>query len=197
MSSTTKIDKRVDSNSKYMDSLQEKYSKLNVVRVDLAYNNLYSDNVTLDEASKDINRLLNNRRSKQSIFEHNVGYILKKEYTKDKGVHIHAFFMYDGQKVQKSAYKADQIGKYWDESVTKKKGSHHNCHRNEYKDNGIGMLEHNDSVKRGNLDKAIAYICKEEQSVESITNNKRDRAVTRGTIPKKKGNIGRPRGVNI
>jgi len=39
----------------------------------------------------------------------------------------------------------------------------------------------------------MEYICKNEQSIESISDNKKDRAFTRGTMPKKKGNIGRPR----
>ena len=191
MSNTTKVDKRIESNKKYVDALQEHCSKLNVIRVDLGYK--HNSDVTLEEASNDLNRLLSNRRSKPSIFKHNVGYACKKEYTKDKGVHIHAFFMFDGQKVQKSAFKADQIGEYWNESIAKEKGSYHNCHRNSYKKNGIGMLEHKDNEKREYLDEAMEYICKDEQSIESISDNKRDRAFTRGTMPKKKGNIGRPR----
>lgn len=192
MRNTGKINKRIESNKLYVDALQEQYSKLNNVRVDLAYKS--NSDVTLEEASNDVNRLLNNRRSKPSVFEDNVGYILKKEYTEEKGVHIHAFFMFDGQKVQKSAYKANQIGKYWVEKIAKDKGTYHNCHRNKYKRNGIGMLEHNDDEKRKYLDEAIEYVCKDEQSIESISTKKKDRAVTRGTIPKKKGSkMGRPR----
>jgi len=195
MANTTRVNKRIESNKLYINALQKQYSKLNVIRVDLAYTNIHSDDITLERANKDLNRLLNNRRSKPSIFEHNVGYVCKREYTKDKGVHIHAFFMFDGQKVQKSAFKADQIGKYWKEDITKEKGSYHSCHRTEYTNNGIGMLEHKDAEKRENLDKAIAYISKDEQSIESISDNKKDRAFTRGTITKSKGNIGRPRGL--
>jgi len=191
MSKNTKVNKRTQSNKAYIDSLQENYSKLNVIRVDLGYK--HNSNISLEDANKDLNRLLNNRRSKPSVFEHNVGYSCKKEYTKDKGCHIHAFFMFDGQKVQKSTYKADQIGKYWDENITKGKGSHHNCHRNKYKNNGIGMIEHSDSEKRENLDKAMEYLSKDEQSIETVSGNKKVRAFIRGTIPKKKGNAGRPR----
>lgn len=195
MNNSTKVDKRIESNKKYVDALQEQCSKLNVIRLDLGYK--HNSDVTLEEASNDLNRLLSNRRSKPSVFEHNVGYTCKKEYTKDKGVHIHAFFMFDGQKVQNSAFKADQIGEYWDECITKEKGSYHNCHRNSYKKNGIGMLGHKDNEKREYLDEAMEYICKDEQSIESISDNKKDRAFTRGTMPKKKANIGRPRSESI
>lgn len=107
---STKTKRRQSSNEKYIDALQANHSKMNVVRVDLAYKKPYSSDVTLDEATKDLNRLLNNRRSKPLIFEDNIGYIVKKEYTEDKGVHLHAIFMFDGQKVLKDAYKADEIG---------------------------------------------------------------------------------------
>ena len=186
--------KRFDSTKKYIDKLQENNSKLNVVRVDLAYKKPYSDDVTLEEANKDLERMFNNRRSKPTIFENQIGYVCKKEYTKNKGIHFHAYFFYDGQKVQKSAFKADQIGKYWSKYITNEKGSYHNCHRNKYKNNGIGMLEHMDEEKRTNLDSAILYLCKDEQDVSSIKTNKKNRAFTRGTLPKSKGNIRRPRG---
>ena len=48
------------------------------------------------------------------------------------------------------------------------------------------MLDHRDSE---NLDKAISYLCKDEQRVGSISDKKKDRAFACGTIPKKKGNI--------
>lgn len=67
--------KRLESNKKYVDALQEDYSKLNVVRVDMGYKGESRKEITLEEANRDINHLLNNRRSKPSIFEHNVGYI--------------------------------------------------------------------------------------------------------------------------
>ena len=62
--------------------------------------------------------MLNNRRTKPSIFENMVGYIAKREYTEDKGPHIHTLFIYDGQKVSKDAFKGDQIGAYWKNEIT-------------------------------------------------------------------------------
>lgn len=188
-------DKRMKSNMLYIDALQENYSKLNIVRVDLGYKK--ENEVTLEEANKDLNHFLNNRRGKPAIFEHNVGYVCKKEFTKNRGVHLHAFFIFDGQKVQKSSNKADEIGQYWNKNITKEKGTYHNCHRNKYKNDGIGILEHSDSVKRKNLDGAIEYLCKDEQSIKSISDNKKDRAFVRGTIPKIKSKAGRPRSKKV
>jgi len=184
--------KRFESTKKYIDKLQENNSKLNVIRVDLAYKKPHSNDVTLEEANKDLERMFNNKRS-NSIFQDQVGYVCKKEYTKERGMHFHTYFFFDGQKVQKSAFKADQIGKYWSKHITKEKGSYHNCHRNKYINDGIGILEHTDEEKRKNLDGAISYLCKDEQDIEPLKTNKKERAFTRGTLPRSKGNIGRPR----
>ena len=190
--------KRFESTKKYIDKLQENNSKLNVIRVDLAYKKPYSNDVTLEEANKDIERMFNNKRS-NSIFQDQVGYVCKKEYTKERGMHFHTYFFFDGQKVQKSAFKADQIGKYWSKHITEEKGSYHNCHRNKYKNNGLGVLDYKDTEKRKIVDEyVIHYLLKDDdkQSISAIKSdkNKKDRAFTRGTLPKSKDNKGRPRG---
>lgn len=194
MVNNKKINKRLESAKEYIDALSKKHSKLTIVRVDLGYKKPHSDSVRLDDANNDFNRMMNNRRGKPSVFKEQVGYICKREYAEDKGAHFHALFIYDGQKVHNSSFKADQIGKYW-EGLTDEKGSFHNCHRNMYGSNGMGMLEHKDENKRKILDEDLMpYLCKDEQQIESAKENKNDRAFTRGTTPKGKGTKGRPRG---
>ncbi len=193
MTNKKNIHKRKESTKKYIDELSKDYSKLNMIRIDLGYKKPHSENITLEEANKDLDRMFNNMRSKPSIFKDKVGYVCKREYTEDKGVHFHTIIIFNGQKVQKDIYKGDQIGKYWGQ-ITDEKGTYHNCNRNTYKRSGIGMLDHKDSDKRKILDEdVISYLCKDEQDIEPIKKNKKDRAFTRGTIPKSKGNIGRPR----
>lgn len=192
MKRTKTSNKREVSTKEYIDALQDKHSKLCVVRVDMGYKKPYSNELTLEEVNRDIKRNLDNRRNNQSIFEHNVGYIIKKEYTKDKGVHLHALFMFDGQKVQKDVHKADQIGKYWSDKITKGKGTYHNCNKSKYPEHGIGMLNHSDKEKRMNLDKAISYLCKDEQHIDTKADNN-SKSLVRGTMPKKKSKSGRPR----
>ena len=188
---TTK--KRIKSTITYMDDLSNNYSKLNIVRVDLAYKKPYSDDVTLEDANKDFKHLLDNMSSKPKIFEHVVGYVCKREYTEDKGLHFHTMFICDGQKVKNDAYKADQIGKYW-EQITKGDGSYHNCNRNKYEQNGIGMLDHKDQDKKKTvIEKVIPYICKAEQSIDPIKSSTKAKAFTRGVVKKKESKKGRPR----
>jgi hypothetical protein len=198
MENTTKINKRVESTKKYVDALSANHSKLNIIRVDLAYTKDENKKVavSLDEANDDFNRMMNNRRTKPSIFKDQVGYICKKEYTPDKGIHFHVLFLYDGQKVQKDKFKADQIGEYWNKEITKNKGTYHNCNRNKYKQSGIGMINHQDTEKRKILDEnVISYLCKDDhQDIEPIKTNKNNRAFIRGIVPKSKGKVGRPRG---
>ena len=55
------------------------------------------------------------------------------------------------------------------------------------------MLDYRDIEKRRNLDKAMEYLAKDDQRVEALKENKKDRAIRRGTIPKEKSNRGRPR----
>lgn len=194
MVNNTKVNKRTQSAKKYIDELQKEYSKLNIVRVDLSYRKPYSDDITLEEANKHLSRMFNNMRSKPTIFEDKVGYTIKREYTEAKGVHIHAVFIFDGQKVQKDAFKADQIGQYWENEITQGQGSYHNCNRNTYDNNGKGMLDHSDSAKRKILDEhVISYLCKDKQEIDLVKGSKKDRAFTRGTITKSKENLGRPR----
>lgn len=194
MTNHKNVTKRIESTKKYIDELQKKYSKLNIVRVDLAYKKPHSDNVTLEEANNHSSHMLNNRRSKPNVFKDQIGYVFKKEFTEDKGVHIHALFIYDGQKVQNGTFKAEQIGKYWENEITQGEGSYHNCHRNKYKNNGVGIIDHKDSDKRKILDEqVIAYLCKDDQDISPVKESKKDRAFTRGIITKRKEKLGRPR----
>ena len=56
------------------------------------------------------------------------------------------------------------------------------------------MLEHRDIKKRENLDIAVAYLCKDDhQDIALVKSNQKDRAFVRGTIPKSKSNMCRPR----
>lgn len=94
-----------ESTSTYIDQLLDKHSKIQVIRLDLSYTKEHASKASLEEINQDLKHLLNNRRTKPSIFENMVGYIAKKEHTAEKGPHIHTVFIYDGQKIRKDAHK--------------------------------------------------------------------------------------------
>lgn len=191
--SNTKTHRSVNN---YINSLHDQYSKILAIRVDLGYLKEHSEQALLSDIKKDVKKLLDNRRGKPSIFQDQVGYVVKYENAPDKGPHAHALFLYDGQHVQKDAYIGDQIGKYWSENITAGKGVHHNCNRDKdkYKDCGIGMINHADSHKRENLlNHVVPYMLKADQSIDDLRENGRERAITKGITPKPKSGAGRPR----
>lgn len=192
-----KTNRRLESTKKYIDDLSKKYSKLNIVRVDLGYTKEDSKSITFEDASKDLNKMLNNTRSKPTVFGEMVGYITKKELGEDKGVHIHVAIIYNGNIVREDITKAQQIGEYWKNNITKGKGVFHNCSKNEYKNKAVGIIDYKDEEKRKIFDeKVLTYLCKDEQSIDPLKTNIKDRAFTRGIAKKTKSNAGRPRSVN-
>ncbi|MCT7627046.1 inovirus Gp2 family protein [Aliarcobacter butzleri] len=192
-----KTNRRLESTKKYIDDLSKKYSKLNIVRVDLGYTKEDSKSITFEDASKDLNKMLNNTRSKPTVFGEMIGYITKKELGEDKGVHIHVAIIYNGNIVREDITKAQQIGEYWKNNITKGKGVFHNCSKNEYKNKAVGVIDYKDKEKRKIFDeKVLTYLCKDEQSIDSLKTNIKDRAFTRGIAKKIKSNAGRPRSVN-
>jgi len=67
MSNVKKVSKREASAKQYLDALQERYSKLCIVRVDLGYKKDEKSKkveVSLDEANNDYNHMMNNKRKR-------------------------------------------------------------------------------------------------------------------------------------
>ena len=85
----------------------------------------------------------------------------------------------------------------WKKDITKGKGLFHNCSKNEYKNKGIGIIDHRDKEKRKILDEnVLPYLCKDEQNENTLKTNSKDRTFTRGIVKKTKSNAGRPRSVS-
>ena len=192
------IKRRKESTEKYIDALLENNSKLCGVRVDLKYKQEFAKDISLDVINRDLKRMLDNRRNNKTVFGNNLGYIIKKEVSDKGNPHLHALFLEDGNKVQKAAYKADQIGQYWSENITKGKGCYENCNSRNYENNGIGMVDYKDKEKVNNLkEHVVSYFYKTiTQSIDENKSNPKDRAIVRGTMPKPKSNAGRPRKTN-
>lgn len=180
MQNYKKINKRINHIVRYFDDILLDYSKINVIRIDLAYKTPYSKTITIEEANKDLKHLLNNMRSKPAIFKDKIGYVIKKEYTQDRGVHFHILFIFNGQRVYKDSFKAEQIGQYWVQ-ITQGRGSFHNCNRQKYDQYGIGIIDHKDHEKRAILyETVVPYLCKDEQLISALDSGKRDKALVKG-----------------
>lgn len=191
---SSKTKKRLKSTEDYVNGLFDINSKINALRFDVGYTKEYSSDMTSENLNNDINHMFNNMRSKPTLFDSKVGFIVKREEGEEKGVHAHVILFYNGQEIQKGAHLVDKIGEYWNNDITQGRGSYHNCHRNKYEKNGIGMIDHKDTEKRKILlENVTSYLCKDEQVIKSESDDKINKSFTRGTLPKKKGNKGRPR----
>ena len=191
---SSKTKKRLKSTEDYVNGLFDINSKINALRFDVGYTKEYSSDMTIENLNNDINHMFNNMRSKPTLFDSKVGFIVKREEGEEKGVHAHVILFYNGQEIQKGAHLVDKIGEYWNNDITQGRGSYHNCHRNKYVKNGIGMIDHKDTEKRKILlENVTSYLCKDEQVIKSESDDKINKSFTRGTLPKKKGNKGRPR----
>lgn len=190
---SSKTKKRLKSTEDYVNGLFDIHSKINALRFDVGYTKKYSSDMTSENLNNDINHMFNNMRSK-TLFDSKVGFIVKREEGEEKGVHAHVILLYNGQELQKGAHLVDKIGEYWNNNITQGRGTYHNCHRNKYEKNGIGMIDHKDTKKRKMLlENVTSYLCKDEQVTKSGSDDKINKSFTRGTLPKKIGNKGRPR----
>ena len=170
---SSKTKKRLKSTEDYVNGLFDINSKINALRFDVGYTKEYSSDMTIENLNNDINHMFNNMRSKPTLFDSKVGSIVKREEGEEKGVHAHVILFYNGQEIQKGAHLVDKIGEYWNNDITQGRGSYHNCHRNKYVKNGIGMIDHKDTEKRKILlENVTSYLCKDEQVIKSESDDK-------------------------
>ena len=180
----------------YIDQLFENHSKLQVLRLDLYHKKTEEGPRELKELKQDVAHLMSNSRSNKSLFGGMKGKMIKYENGEGRGPHAHAILFFDGQNLQKDAHRADEIGKYWSENITKGNGTYHNVNRNKenYERCGIGMIDHTDTEKRqALLEEVLPYLTKTDQSIDGIKASTKERAFTRGIMPKPKSKAGRPR----
>ncbi len=189
-------DRATKSATEYINQLFENNSKLQVVRLDLYLKKKEDGPRCLEELKQNVAHLNANARCNHSLFGDMKGRIIKFENGEERGPHAHTILFFDGHKLQKDAYRADQIGKYWSEKITKGNGSYHNANlqKDRYEKLGIGMIDHADVEKRQTLlENVLPYLTKTEQNIEGAKARPKDRSFTRGAMPKQKSNAGRPR----
>ncbi|MFC6477471.1 inovirus-type Gp2 protein [Pseudomonas asuensis] len=150
--------------AKYINQVLDRYSRTVVVRVDLHYLSLAQVRLRIEHVFRDLEKLIR-ARERNSIFDHETGYICSVEQGKSKGYHIHCAFFFNGAEVRSDFFKARKIGDLWKE-ITQGRGYYHSC--NEAKESygsevGIGPIRRDDSCARDKVLKAIQYLAKEGQ----------------------------------
>lgn len=159
-------------------------SRVAVIRLDLSYQD---GKGSADRLNSDLNKLRLNARSKPSIFKDQIGYVIKLEKGDNDNYHAHALFTFRGHKVRNHKYKAEQLGKYWQDTITKGDGLYHNCNTKKYDKNCLGVIE------RSNVDdvealkeNVLGYLCKDEQSIKNSDGSDKKAREFRCSITKKK-----------
>ena len=160
-----KTQRRYKQGCAVIDSSLKLDSRVAVIRLDLSYQD---GKGSANRLNSDLNKLRLNARSKPSIFKNQIGYIIKLEKGDNDNYHAHALFTFRGHEVKNHKYKAEQLGKYWQEVITKGDGLYHNCNTKEYDKNCLGVIE------RSNVDdvealkeNVLGYLCKDEQSINN------------------------------
>jgi hypothetical protein len=178
---------------RYVDALFAGHSRFLVLRVDFGYRKGLG--VTIAEAQHDIEHYLNNRRGNR-LFDTRIGYIIKLEFTVEKGPHFHCFFFLDGSMAFQDPYLAQEYCNYW-MKLTEGRGVFFNCNmkKHEYDYCGVGMIHHADTQMRANLLLPIRYITKSDQCVK-VKVSPKSRTFWRGEMPAVRAtSVGRPRNI--
>lgn len=117
----------------YVGKLFHHYSKLLMVRVDLAYKNDSKGQINIEQFYKHFEKMRNRLSNKDTCFQHLHGYAwaLEQSTENNGGYHVHLLLIYDGTKVQKGSYYAQCIGDKWQE-ITQGHGCYFNPHSKEY-----------------------------------------------------------------
>jgi hypothetical protein len=178
---------------RFVEKLFTQRSRYAVVRVDLAYLKEHAFDVFTADARADMSRLLQKiRRGKKlkkkcrerDLFCNLAGYIWKLEYGTDRLLHFHCFFFFREKNGRQAGYWAQEIGNYWVEVVTQGRGTIENCNFrwSGHPDEGIGEVNRNDSAKRENLQRALAYLFKAEQCLPIRKSDPRWRTFGKGML---------------
>jgi len=94
---------------------------------DISKSRVIEGRVALEEVQSDRKRFFTNVKGKPSLFKHMVGYVWTIECGREAGYHLHMTLFFDGSRVQKHEYLAQEIGNYWKNVITNGRGYFENC----------------------------------------------------------------------
>ncbi|MBR8165591.1 inovirus-type Gp2 protein [Burkholderia vietnamiensis] len=153
--------------------------------------------VSLAELKEDWRHLKQNMKGKRSIFKHLVGYVGRIEYSRDAGHHLHICFFFNGSLLEDHVGYSLKIAQYWKEEITERRGYAFSCNvkaaQGGYRNVGVGLIDHYDSVKRKHLWTTVSYFAKATQLVR-IKHSGKQKMFLHGKMKKVIGpKRGRPR----
>lgn len=174
----------------YFDACFNKHARLVFIRVDLYYQSGSADQITAQQATDDLDHMLENRRH-NTVFRGWVGYVAKLEYGVQKRLHWHLLVIFDGRTRDGASHVdiARKIGEYWKKRVTNGRGAYWNCNASskDYLQRnicGIGPISYADMHLRQNLElEVLNYLTKTTQLLRPKF-GKDVKTIRRGQFPK-------------
>lgn len=159
---------------KRMQRISERYARILVVRVDLAYPLNFQDRVNIQTFNDDMRVLRRRLQNQDTIFKGLIEYAWALEQGEEKGYHCHLLLVYKGSERRNAYWLANQVGKLW-LRITKDQGSHFNCHGTAYlkqfsdrKRLGIGMIHRNNPDEVKNMLDTVAYLVRPEKKAQHL-----------------------------
>lgn len=141
----------------HLNKLQDRYSKILPIRIDIHYAKDDKFNTNIHIAKQEITCLL----FQAMQFELDiVGYAVVMEFNQNKHIHFHAIFYVNGQKRQKYYPVYVELERAWHELTN---GYLYDCQRNNYCINGLKMINHHDHEAFRSACYMLSYLAKTEQ----------------------------------
>lgn len=166
-----------------------------ILSLTLGYKEQYRSAITLEVLQEHLKRFLNNKRNNQ-LLQRISGYVWKIEDGLKTGLHVHILIAYSTE-AQRDIFIAEEIGKYWESTITDGRGQYHNSNKSKGwfqlhgHGVGVGQINHYDDEKREALRKNLAYLTKSDQYLKQKRCAK-TRVFAMSRIPERSG-AGRPR----
>jgi len=187
----------------YFNALWQRYSDLNIVRVDLEYkknNPCWHSLGTGNDVSVDMalehRELFIKRLERHPMLGKKLGYIIKLEYGLIRGFHFHVLLIFNGQVVQNDIAYGKVACELWKE-ITEGRGEGWNCnlHKASYARTGclgIGRIRHFDHALRHCLEHEVLDYFTKLDTLRKVVSG--SRALVKSlTPPPKAFASGRPR----
>lgn len=152
----------------------ERYSKTEVVRIDLGYIKKYQHLINITDFYEDMKELRAQMSRREKPFNALIDFGWALEQGVDKGYHCHLVLFFNGHVKQDGWGIAHQVGKEW-QKITGKLGYFFNCHDpeqiQEYTELGIlgiGRIHRNNPTEVEKMINAVRYLVRPEKDAQHL-----------------------------
>ncbi|WP_110974211.1 MULTISPECIES: YagK/YfjJ domain-containing protein [unclassified Acinetobacter] len=152
----------------------QKYSKTEVIRVNLGYIKMYHHLVNIQSVYDDVAQFRKAISTRKKPFHDLIIYSLAIEQGADKGYHIHVALFFNGHKRQSGWGIAKDVGEVW-KSITGEKGCFHNGHDPEtlqsYEERGtlgIGRIHRDNETEVSNMLDTVDYLTRPNKEAQHL-----------------------------